>query len=321
VTITSTGSLTTSEGVDVRIPAVEGTMSARHFPAAHQELTSVDGAPCIVMAHGIGATQDSGLAPFAQGLAAAGAEVITFDYRHFAESDGRPRQLVSVSRQLQDYRSAVTYARGMSGVDPNRVFVWGVSLAGGHVIRAASEDCRIAGVFALTPAVDGLPVIIGMVRNHGIRYALKVISRGVADTLSGVRQRPPVLIPIVAEPGEVAALNSPSAVAGMLSTAGPSWRNEFAARLVLVVGGYRPCRRASRVSCPTLVQIADGDQSASPAAAKKAATAMKATVHHYPCDHFDVYPGAPWHDRVLRDQIAFLRPVAAPVAQRAVLIP
>jgi hypothetical protein len=39
---------------------------------------------------------------------------------------------------------------------------------------------------------------------------------------------------------------------------------------------------------------------------------MGATVHHYPCDHFDVYPDAPWHEHVLRDQIAFLGRVAAP---------
>ncbi len=314
MTITNTPSPSTAEGADIRIPAVAGTLSGRHFPAARHDLASAAGVPCIVMAHGIGATQDSGLAQFAGVLAAAGSDVITFDYRHFGESDGQPRQLVSIKRQLQDYHSAVKYARDMSGVDPNRIFVWGVSLAGGHVIRVAADDPNIAGVFALTPAADGLPVVIGMVRNHGIRYALKVTTSGLVDALSALRRRPPMLIPIVAKPGEVAALNSPTAVEGMLATAGPSWRNEFAARLVLVVGGYRPGRRADRVTCPALVQIADGDQSASPAAATKAATAMKAIVHHYPCDHFDVYPGAPWHDRVLRDQIAFLRRIAAPVA-------
>jgi hypothetical protein len=34
-------------------------------------------------------------------------------------------------------------------------------------------------------------------------------------------------------------------------------------------------------------------------------------VHHYPCDHFDVYPGGPCHDRVIADQIAFLHRVLA----------
>lgn len=309
---------TDTDGMYVAVPSGAGTLSARHFRSAGDELTSAAGKPCIVMAHGIGATKDSGLAPFAQAFAAAGADALTFDYRHFADSDGEPRQLVSINRQLADYHAMVAYARQLPGVDPARVYVWGVSFSGGHVIRVAAEDPRIAGLFALTPATDGLPVVVGMVREHGVGYALRLFSRGLADAFAGLLRRPPVLIPIVGEPGEMAALNSEGAAAGMRATAGPSWRNEFAARLVLVVGGYRPGRHARDVKCPALVQIADGDRSAPPAAATKAATAMKATVHHHPCDHFDVYPGAPWHDRVLRDQVAFLHRVAAP---KGVLVP
>jgi len=287
-------------------------LSARHFRAAHDELASTNGRPCVVLAHGIGATQDSGLHPFAEAFAAGGADAITFDYRHFAHSGGEPRQLVSIARQLEDYRAVVDHARRLPEVDSDRIFVWGVSLAGGHVIRVAARDVRIAGVFALTPAADGLPVIGGMIREHGVGYALRVTKRGLADAAAHLLHRPPVLMPVVAAPGEVAALNSEGAVTGMRATAGPTWRNEFAARLVLSVGGYRPGRSAKDVKCPALVQIADGDRSAPPACATQAATAMRATVHHYPCDHFDVYPGAAWHEQVMRDQIAFLRRVAAP---------
>lgn len=269
----------------------------------------------MVLAHGIGATQDSGLHPFAEAFAAAGADAITFDYRHFAGSGGQPRQLVSIPGQLQDYQAVVDHARQLPGVDPERIFVWGVSLSGGHVIRVAARDRRIAGVFSLTPATDGLPVIAGMVRDHGIRYALRISARGLADLAARLRRRSPVLLPVVGAPGELAALTSQGAEAGMFATAGPTWRNEFAARLVLTVGGYRPGRSAGKVRCPALVQIADGDQSAPPACATQAATAMRATVHHYPCDHFDVYPGAVWHERVLRDQIAFLRRIAVPRAE------
>ena len=59
--------------------------------------------PCVVMAHGFGATRDASLAPYAERFAAAGLAVLLFDYRHFGASDGEPRQLVSVRRQLDDY--------------------------------------------------------------------------------------------------------------------------------------------------------------------------------------------------------------------------
>jgi fermentation-respiration switch protein FrsA (DUF1100 family) len=315
MTTAPTAAETSLGGASLTIDSDGIPLSARHFQAGHDELASSTGRPCVVLAHGIGATQDSGLYPFAEAFAAAGADAITFDYRHFAESGGEPRQLVSIPRQLDDYQSVVSHARRLPGVDPERVFVWGVSLAGGHVIRVAARDERIAGVFVLTPATDGLPVILGMVREHGIGYALRVATRGLADAAADLFGRLPVLMPVVGAPGDVAALNSEGALAGMRATAGPTWRNEFAARLVLAVGLYRPGRSADKVRCPALVQIGDGDRSAPPASATQAATAMRAIVHHYPCDHFDVYPGAAWHEHVLRDQITFLRRVASPARE------
>jgi cephalosporin-C deacetylase-like acetyl esterase len=47
--------------------------------------------PCVVMAHGFGATRDASLAPYAERFAAAGMNVLLFDYRHFGASDGEPR--------------------------------------------------------------------------------------------------------------------------------------------------------------------------------------------------------------------------------------
>ena len=32
----------------------------------------------------------------------------------------------------------------------------------------------------------------------------------------------------------------------------------------------------------------------------------RGVVHHYPCDHFDVWPGHDWFERAAADQVAFL---------------
>ena len=296
------------------------TIAARHFTATTDALAGPAGRPCVVMAHGLGATQDSGLFEFAEALADAGADVVTFDYRHFAESSGQPRQLIALPRQIADYHAVIDYARRLENVDPERIVAWGVSLSGGHVIRVAAEDPRLAGVISLTPATDGLPVVAHMLRTLGPRYLLRVMAYGVRDVAAKLLRRPPVLIPIVGAPGEVAGLGAEGAVEGMYTIAGPTWRNEFTARLVLAMGGYRPITSAKNVACPALVQIGDQDRTAPPAPATSAATRMRATVHHYPCDHFDVYPGNRWHDRVVKDQIAFLRGVLAP-SQAESLIP
>ena len=66
------------------------------------------------------------------------------------------------------------------------------------------------------------------------------------------------------------------------------------------------------VRCPVLVQIADLDRSAPPQSAAKAAFAARAEVRHYPCDHFDVWPGKDWHQPAVAHAVYFLQRKLAP---------
>lgn len=118
-------------------------------------LTGPHGGPCVIMAHGFGATKDAGLAPFAERFAQAGAEVVLFDYRGYGTSQGRPRHDVNHRRHRQDYHSAIAAARAIDGVDPDRLVLWGSSYSGGHVIPVAAADGRIAAVIAQGAAMDG----------------------------------------------------------------------------------------------------------------------------------------------------------------------
>ncbi len=94
--------------------------------------------PCVVMAHGFSATRDDGLPEYAEAFRAAGYAVLLFDYRHFGASTGEPRQLLDIARQHDDYRAAVAYARGLDGVDADRIVLWGSSFSGGHVLAVAA---------------------------------------------------------------------------------------------------------------------------------------------------------------------------------------
>lgn len=107
------------------------------------------------MAHGLAGTKDSGLAPFAQRLAAAGLDVFAFDYRGFGASGGHPRQTVDVTGQVKDFQAAMAAAATRPGVDSSRLVLWGVSLAGGHVLAAGAGREDVAAIVSLTPLVDG----------------------------------------------------------------------------------------------------------------------------------------------------------------------
>jgi pimeloyl-ACP methyl ester carboxylesterase len=292
------------------------TCAAWHFTAEHDALATRAGRPVVVMAHGLGGTRDSGLEPFARGFAAAGLDVLAFDYRGFGGSAGLPRQTVSLEGQLADYRAAMKAAAELPGVDPSRIVLWGVSLAGGHVLRAAADRDDVAAVVALVPMVDGVAAALHAKATHSTGELLRATARGIRGRVSSAAGRGPVMMPIVARPGEVGALTLPGALEDYLSIAGPTWRNEIAADVALELGSRKPQAAAARVRCPLLVQIADFDQSAPPYASQKAAFKGRAEVRHYPCDHFDVFEGRPWHDAALSHAVAFLvRHLTVPVLE------
>ena len=183
--------------------------------------------PCVVMGHGFSGTQDR-LFANAERFVGAGFAVLTFDYRTFGESGGQPRQLVSIEGQLEDWRSAIRFARTLEGVDLERIALWGSSLGGGHVVCVAAEDPRIAAVVAQVP-FNGFP---RRVEGRSTLDTLKLLWAMGMDAARGILGRPPRYIPMVGKPGEVAVTATPQAQEHIASLSGESrdtlWRNEVA---------------------------------------------------------------------------------------------
>ncbi len=155
--------------------------AATYVTSAGAALTSAAGRPCVVMGHGFGATRDAGLRPFADRFAAAGADVLMFDYRGFGTSDGTPRQDVSHWRHRADYHSAITYARSLPDVDPARIVLWGSSYSGGHVLPVAVKDGRVAAVISQGAAMDGLAALLEIARYAGVGQLLKLTRHSLRD--------------------------------------------------------------------------------------------------------------------------------------------
>jgi len=259
------------------------------------------------MAHGFGATKDAGLLPFAEAFAEAGLDVLLFDYRCFGESSGEPRQLAWPPRHRQDYQSAVEYARGIEGVDPDRIVLWGTSWSGGHVVYVAAEDPRIAAVMAQTPDLDGVQTLKRVREYAGLAQQLRLTWLGLKDAIGARSGKPPLMIPTVAPPGQLGGMTTEESEPGMRAIAGPTWRNEITARAAFAEWTNRAITRMDRLRCPILIQIADRDSVAPATAARAAAWRAKGRVEvrEYPCAHFDIYLG--WRERAIADQLHFLR--------------
>ena len=260
--------------------------------------------PCVVMAHGFAMVRDARLAAYAERFAAAGYDVVVFDYRGFGDSAGEPRQWMDVPRQLEDWRAAIAFARDLDGVDPERIVLWGTSFSGGHVAALAAGDHRIAAVISQVP-FSGLG---GATGSRRLGHQLALVRAALADRIAGAMGRGPRYIPIVAEPPQFAAfdLRGARAQLGQLMDPGTTWQNRFTPRVLLQMGTYRPFEAAAEIRCPWLVVVCDPD-TITPAqtAVDRSAPAPDVTVHHHPYAHFEVYRGEPF-ERMVADQVAFL---------------
>lgn len=273
-------------------------------------------APVIVMAHGIGGIKAVLLDVFAERFRDAGYACLVFDYRHFGESTGEPRQLVDISSQQEDWRNAIGFARTLPELDPDQVVAWGTSFGGGHVIFTAARDHRLAAAIAQVPFTDGMATAKAI----PIKTGLPLMARAVRDTIAARRGLAPVLVATSAEPGGVAMMSSPDAEPGRIAieaaaTDGAKMPSHIPARIALHLGSYSPGRRTKDIQCPILFCIVEQD-SVTPAstAVHQAAQAPRGEIRLYDAGHFDPYVGDLF-DQVTTDQINFLHkhvPVHAP---------
>jgi dienelactone hydrolase len=290
------------ERLEVQFPSGDAECRAwLYLPKAQQPH------PVVVMAHGLGGIREMRLDAYAERFAAAGYACLVFDYRHFGASEGRPRQLLDIDRQLADWAAAIAYARRRPDVDGGRVVLWGTSFGGGHVIVAAARDGNVAAAISQCPFTDGVASVLAM----DPRTAAKVTARAIRDLIATRLGRAPVMVPTAGLPGSAALMSAPDALPGYLGLVGDRARaagfeNRVAARVALHITRHQPGRQARRVRCPILFSVCETD-SVAPAKAtlRHARRAPRGEVRLYPEGHFEIYRGEPF-ERVVSDQIAFV---------------
>ncbi|MCF7547890.1 alpha/beta hydrolase [Pseudonocardia sp. WMMC193] len=264
--------------------------------------------PVIVMAHGLGAVKALQLAAFAERFQAAGYACLVFDYRHFGDSEGQPRELLSIRRQRDDWHAAIAFARSIPEVDGDRVILWGTSFAGGHAIVTAAEDTRVVAAIAQCPFVDGL----ASARQISLRALARLGVAAIKDQVARALGRPPVRVKVAARPGQVGLMDAADVHDGFLTLLAASGfteeevHNEVPARVALEIPLQFPGRRTRQVRCPILFCVCDHD-SVAPAEAtlRDAARAPRGEITRYPVGHFDIYAGE-YFEHVLADQLSFL---------------
>jgi pimeloyl-ACP methyl ester carboxylesterase len=276
--------------LDVALP---GEIAAWHY--APEQATA-----CVVMAHGFSAVREQALPSFAEQIAAAGIAVVLFDYRGFGASGGELRQVMDIGAQLDDWRTAIAWARERYA----QVGLFGSSFAGGHVIGLGASEPGIAAIVAQCPLTDGPASALLMPKGTATR-----LSRiAVQDALGARVGRRPRLVPAVGRPGELAFLTSPDSASGFAEMTPPesNWRNLIAARIGLQTLRYRPGAKAAEIPCPILLCVCEHDRLCAPKPAMKVAEkAPQGELVRYPVGHFALYQGE-WFERAVTRQVEFL---------------
>jgi hypothetical protein len=235
---------------------------------------------CVVMGHGFGAVKE-GLVPYAE-IFNQEFGVLLFDYRHFGGSEGKPRQLINIKKQLEDWRKAIDYARGLGY---GKIALWGTSFSGGHVLVTAAK-VRVDAVVSQVPFVDG----VACIKAAGLKNAAILTMCGIIDavySLFGGSYH----IPIVNNPGNLAFMNTPDAI-DYLKIIPPyvKWDNLTPARVALSLRNYRPIEFVKSIRCPVQYIIAERDVITPPEPALRAAEMTEnAEVLKVDGGHFDVY--------------------------------
>ena len=136
---------------DVRFPAASAALAGWLYLPEHGEPPH----PLVVLSHGFSALKSMGLDEYAVFFERAGLACLVYDHRSIGDSEGEPRNEVDPWQQVHDMRDAISYARALPQVDPERIGVWGTSYSGSHVLVVGAIDRRVKCVVAQVPLISG----------------------------------------------------------------------------------------------------------------------------------------------------------------------
>jgi pimeloyl-ACP methyl ester carboxylesterase len=211
--------------------------------------------PAILMVHGWGGVQNLFTPPFCDAFTEAGFAVMTFDYAGWGESEGEPRNVIAIRSRLRNAEDALAHLKRVPQIDSRRVFLWGVSLGGGHVIDLAARHPELAGAIAQAPVLDGLAAMT----QTSLLRALRMAACVLADL---VYWNGPVYAPVISPPGGLGTIDSDGAYDRLMDfqrKSGQQYSNRVSASSVLTLARYQPRKRLKDIRIPALLIGASRD--------------------------------------------------------------
>ncbi len=125
--------------------------AAIFLPDDYQEGTKL---PCLLPNSGYMGLRNIYPELFARAFTKQGYAVFGFDYRGFLDNEG-PAGVCKLEEQVDDIRTAITFASALPQVDAERMFLLGWGMAAALVMKAAALEPSIQAVAGLNGFYDG----------------------------------------------------------------------------------------------------------------------------------------------------------------------
>ena len=258
----------------------------------------------IIMAHGFAGLSQFKLIQYAQRFAQGGYAVILFDYRYWGGSTGKPREMISINSQLEDWKTMIQYASTCKFIDNRRIVLWGTSLSGGYALSLASELKNIQAIMVQIPYVDGAETA-KLYPLQRYPQALKLSSQDYMGSKMGLN---PKRLPVV-DQYKLCFMPTADSYYGYLSIVNPDyyWSGEVPARVFFNLMRYRPIQLVRQINIPVLFIAAQHDSLIPIESSREAATNIAPFVsyHEWDMKHFDIYHGS-WFEKAVTTQLEFL---------------
>lgn len=206
---------------------------------------------CVIFCHGFSIIKEIWFPAYAERFAQAGYIALTFDYRYFGQSGGQPRGRLSPAAQVEDVRSAITFAQSLPQVDATKIGLYGTSFGCGIATAAAGQDGRVRCMVGTAGPADCMRQF-----RHG---------QGFDDFLAKVRQKRAKFVTT----GQVDYLSVPrmmrrdpemEADLEALAIEHPQWRPEITFESMQDILEFKPEQYAAQLSpCAAMWIYVDGD--------------------------------------------------------------
>ncbi len=262
---------------------------------------------CVILSHGFNGTKDCLLEKYALEFCNAGFSVLTYDYRTYGDSEGQPRQLLSVTKQIDDLRGAVEFINKSKEI--NNIYLWGTSAGASYGLVVAPEYDVVKGVICQCGAYDHKEDEKKGMEENGMMFYISLLPHGVRDkwrTKLGLSNH---IVPAYGRTGTKVFLRGDSLFYGAekLAEESENFINEVSAYFMLQPHGPDVLEVSKGVKCPVLVLTCENDEIISPRSHLKLQEILGdlLSVVSYPIGHFDIYSGE-WYKKAICEQLVFL---------------